>query len=667
MPTKDEQSVKLPRLFSGLSWALAQLLRSFDQLITVAAEPDRPAKIFLMAREVDNLHVWLWMWIEDIIREDPDGDITIFDALDLINEQPNDISRKLESTFNTMIRKLFEIQLITQQPWPEEKEKIPRMTRDLADNLDKLHGLKEVVRNELSRILRKEIEQSEFPSGFQTAQSVLCFDGGGVRSYSSLLILKALMDCVSERLAIDTQIHPDAAESDNPVDPHEVFDYIFGASSGGLIAIMLGRLKMTLKDSMDKFREHSSEIFRHPRLPHRIFGTFSAFILGSPRYSEKRIVDATQTVVEEFDPSPDSKKWRRDIYSSPGDRCRTGVFSTLDTVCNSVPCIFRTYDVPLDKSDSRSAPILEPRQQSGNSFQIWQVAQATSAAPLFFGPVSIDGLSFFGGGFGLNNPTYKAFHEVRTMNRRSPGTSTAVVSIGSGHGELSVISSWMKWKKLPVISFFIGPIRSVVHHLMDTERTHEMMVEEADVHDIPYFRFSVPDLDMPFDEWRPSTISRIVSKTEEYLNQAHVSHDLQKCAEVLVSQWRSRTRQKIAARLTSKAGDGNTLQDLVDQGADVNAKDHEGETALFKAAKGGHEAAVMLLLDAGAIAGSRWDSGRTPLAFAAQNGHEHLVQILLEYGADPGSKSNTGRTPSLLAAQNGHMDIVRMLLQNRRE
>jgi Patatin-like phospholipase len=64
---------------------------------------------------------------------------------------------------------------------------------------------------------------------------ILALDGGGVRGLSSLLILQRLMQEV-QRLKGD-------AESEPPL-PCEYFDLICGTSTGGLIAIMLGRLRM---------------------------------------------------------------------------------------------------------------------------------------------------------------------------------------------------------------------------------------------------------------------------------------------------------------------------------------------------------------------------------------------------------------------------------------
>jgi patatin-like phospholipase/acyl hydrolase len=59
---------------------------------------------------------------------------------------------------------------------------------------------------------------------------ILSLDGGGVRGLSSLLILQALLS--------------QEGTSEPSLRPCDVFDLICGTSAGGLIALMLGRLKM---------------------------------------------------------------------------------------------------------------------------------------------------------------------------------------------------------------------------------------------------------------------------------------------------------------------------------------------------------------------------------------------------------------------------------------
>lgn len=64
-----------------------------------------------------------------------------------------------------------------------------------------------------------------------------------------------------------------------PLDPWQEFDMIGGTSTGGLIAIMLGRLRMSLKDCEAAYIRLSSEIFtpvRNNTDPRRIYDFFKA-------------------------------------------------------------------------------------------------------------------------------------------------------------------------------------------------------------------------------------------------------------------------------------------------------------------------------------------------------------------------------------------------------
>jgi patatin-like phospholipase/acyl hydrolase len=62
---------------------------------------------------------------------------------------------------------------------------------------------------------------------------ILSLDGGGVRGLSSILILQQLVEEIGRRKHTVT----------TPL-PCECFDLIGGTGTGGLIAIMLGRLRM---------------------------------------------------------------------------------------------------------------------------------------------------------------------------------------------------------------------------------------------------------------------------------------------------------------------------------------------------------------------------------------------------------------------------------------
>jgi patatin-like phospholipase/acyl hydrolase len=70
---------------------------------------------------------------------------------------------------------------------------------------------------------------------------ILALDGGGVRGLSSILIVERLM----REIQIIKIRNGKAKDDDKPPLPCEYFDLICGTSTpGGLIAIMLGRLRM---------------------------------------------------------------------------------------------------------------------------------------------------------------------------------------------------------------------------------------------------------------------------------------------------------------------------------------------------------------------------------------------------------------------------------------
>lgn len=82
---------------------------------------------------------------------------------------------------------------------------------------------------------------------------LLALDGGGVRGLSSLMILRRLMATVD----------PGA-----PPKPCDYFDMIGGTSTGGLIALMLGRLQMTVDECIDAYTTLSDRVFK--KTSHRV-------------------------------------------------------------------------------------------------------------------------------------------------------------------------------------------------------------------------------------------------------------------------------------------------------------------------------------------------------------------------------------------------------------
>src|SRR5277367_4792387 len=80
----------------------------------------------------------------------------------------------------------------------------------------------------------------------QAPLRILSLDGGGVRGISSLYILKELMAQINRQHRVEIRNEPTSI-----IQPCDIFDLICGTSTGGLIAIMLGRLKMVRLSSLD--------------------------------------------------------------------------------------------------------------------------------------------------------------------------------------------------------------------------------------------------------------------------------------------------------------------------------------------------------------------------------------------------------------------------------
>lgn len=107
-------------------------------------------------------------------------------------------------------------------------------------------------------------------------------DGGGVRGLSSLIILQHLMRTIN--LA-------------HPPKPCDYFDLIGGTSTGGLIAIMLGRLKMDIEECITAYLEISRDVFQPKKRKYDIFGRASDALKVRGRFDSEALKRGIQKIV----------------------------------------------------------------------------------------------------------------------------------------------------------------------------------------------------------------------------------------------------------------------------------------------------------------------------------------------------------------------------------
>ena len=112
-------------------------------------------------------------------------------------------------------------------------------------------------------------------------------DGGGVRGLSSLLILQALMVQIKHSLAT-------RGVASGELHPHHVFQLAAGTSTGGLIALMLAKMGMTVEECIMQYEELSKKIFKKQHTRGRI-----THGLAPARYSGKCLLGCIRKLLHD--------------------------------------------------------------------------------------------------------------------------------------------------------------------------------------------------------------------------------------------------------------------------------------------------------------------------------------------------------------------------------
>ena len=356
-------------------------------------------------------------------------------------------------------------------------------------------------------------------------KAILSLDGGGIRGYSALLIIKELMNVIM-RLemnhpdgAADSSYHPESpaplfameSKDDGQPDvrgqspesalwlPCHYFDYMAGTSTGGLISIMLGRLRMNIDDCISDYEILGGKVFGHSRWVH----LRSPLWFPRDKYNHKNLQNVIKDVVDHRVPK---------IHKFPGgqnfafdeNRCRTVVLSYQQQTNEEAKqagvervYLFRTYK-NLHQSETAQGRETDRNPGPAHDIPIWRVARATSAAPGYFKPMKIRKLAYLDGGFGTNNPCEEIFEEVRKMNNHTENCASIIVSVGTG-----IDKEWGRFKKLGP-SRFINFLNVARKWASDSQEAHVRMVNRSQGAPFKYVRLNVEDGigPMKLDEWR---------------------------------------------------------------------------------------------------------------------------------------------------------------------
>ncbi len=110
------------------------------------------------------------------------------------------------------------------------------------------------------------------------------------------------------------------------------------------------------------------------------------------------------------------------------------------------------------------------------------------------------------------------------------------------------------------------------------------------------------------------------------------------------------------------AGDAGRVEELLGQGAEVNAGDEMGLRPLHLAVAGGHEEVVKLLLSGGAEVNAADRFGWTALHKAAWDGEVLIGEVLTDRGAEVNARAKDGDMPLHLAARRAQVGMATLLV-----
>jgi len=102
---------------------------------------------------------------------------------------------------------------------------------------------------------------------------------------------------------------------------------------------------------------------------------------------------------------------------------------------------------------------------------------------------------------------------------------------------------------------------------------------------------------------------------------------------------------------------------LLAEGAEVDARNAGGATALLVATHANAVNAAKVLIDAGADVNAKDHIQDSPYLYAGARGHQAILEMTLAHGADLKSTNRFGGTALIPAAERGHVETVRTLIE----
>lgn len=106
----------------------------------------------------------------------------------------------------------------------------------------------------------------------------------------------------------------------------------------------------------------------------------------------------------------------------------------------------------------------------------------------------------------------------------------------------------------------------------------------------------------------------------------------------------------------------DTVSRLIKDGANINAQDSMGRTAIMIATYNNDAATAKILIDSGADVNIQDNMKNNPFLYAGAEGYLDILKLTIAAGADPSITNRYGGTALIPASEHGYVKVVKELL-----
>jgi len=288
---------------------------------------------------------------------------------------------------------------------------------------------------------------------------------------------------------------------------------------------------MSVDECLNSYSDMAEKVFGKPRWAS---WRFSPLFWPRAKYSGTRLKDVVKQVVEDH-----LCEGEGHCFAMNKEMCRTvAVAYKKNERGVETAHLFKTYD----HHRRRRTPVVPAEERNPNPMEkvgpadcslIWQVARATSAAPMYFDTIQIGEDEYSDGGFGENNPSYLMYFEVSQMNRNMHNANELSLSIGTGITRFSRFQNGLF--KRPIAWFNAAKKIST-----DCEKTHDQMQKLTNFgRTRKYYRFNVPENATDPDANQPSRWKHLSDGTKKWFGHGNKPLD-RGLGKIKLDEWKSK-------------------------------------------------------------------------------------------------------------------------------